>query len=59
MRALWGLDRRPDPNGLAEWFWESQPERVKAPYAKRDEARRYPEYTGTRETLVEGRGTTP
>ena len=31
VRALWGSDRIIDSKVLAEWFWESQPERVKAP----------------------------
>ena len=34
MRACWGKGLQKRPEGLAEWFWESQPERVKAPYAK-------------------------
>ena len=31
VRAPWGSDRVIDSRSLAEWFWESQPERVKAP----------------------------
>ena len=31
MRAFRGSDRVIDLTSLAEWFWESQPERVKAP----------------------------
>ena len=31
VRALRGSDRIIDSASLAEWFWESQPERVKAP----------------------------
>ena len=31
MRASRGSDRTIDSRVLAEWFWESQPERVKAP----------------------------
>ena len=31
VRALRGSDRGIDLTSLAEWFWESQPERVKAP----------------------------
>ena len=31
VRACWGSDRGIDSASLAEWFWESQPERVKAP----------------------------
>ena len=34
MQALWGSDRIIDSANLAERFWESLPERVKAPYAK-------------------------
>ena len=59
VRAPWGSDRIIDLTRIAEWFWESQPERVKAPYAKFKSARRDPEYIETRGTLMEGRGTTP
>ena len=31
VRAHRGSDREIDSKNLAEWFWESQPERVKAP----------------------------
>ena len=31
VRACRGSDRVIDLTSLAEWFWESQPERVKAP----------------------------
>ena len=31
VRAPWGSDRVIDSQRIAEWFWESQPERVKAP----------------------------
>ena len=51
MRALWGSDRIIDSAILVEWFWESQPERVKAPYMKFEEARQDPEYYETRGTL--------
>ena len=34
VRAHWVSDRGIDSRSLAEWFWESQPERVKAPYLK-------------------------
>ena len=44
---------------LVERFWESRPERVKAPYVKADETLQDPEYHETRETLWEVRGTTP
>ena len=44
---------------IAEWFWESQPERVKAPYAKSKGSQWDPEYHETRGTLWEEAGTTP
>ena len=44
---------------LVERFWESRPERVKAPYTKTEQTEQDPEYRGTRETLREVRGTTP
>ena len=44
---------------LTERFWESRPQRVKAPYVKADETEQDPEYHETRETLWEVRGTTP
>ena len=53
VRALRGSDRIIDSQSLAEWFWESQPERVKAPYAKDELTWRDPEYHETRETLWE------
>ena len=53
VRAPWGSDRIIDLTRIAEWFWESQPERVKAPYAKFKSARRDPEYIETRGTLME------
>ena len=59
MRASRGSDRGSDSTSLAEWFWESQPERVKAPYVKADETEQDPEYHETRETLWERAGTTP
>ena len=34
VRACWGSDRGIDSTSLAERFWESRPERVKAPYTK-------------------------
>ena len=43
---------------IVEWFWESQPKRVKAPYTKSEDPQQYPEYVGTRETLTEAGGTT-
>ena len=59
VRAPWGSDRIIDLMTIAEWFWESQPERVRAPYAKSKSARRDPEYIETRGTLMERAGTTP
>ena len=59
MRAFRGSDRIIDSQTLAEWFWESQPERVKAPYLKAEETWRDPEYHETRGTLWEYAGTTP
>ena len=59
VRALRGSDRIIDSAILVEWFWESQPERVKAPYMKGKQTWRYPEYHETRGTLWEQAGTTP
>ena len=59
VRALWGSDRGIDSMSLMERFWESLPERVKAPYMKDELTRRYPEYHETRGTLWEQAGTTP
>ena len=59
VRALRGSDRGIDSMSLAEWFWESQPERVKAPYTKSGPGRQDPEYHETRGTLWEVGGTTP
>ena len=53
VRAPWGSDRGIDLTSLAEWFWESQPERVKAPYVKSDYRQQDPEYHETRGTLWE------
>ena len=53
MRAQRGSDRIIDSVILAERFWESLPERVKAPYVKADETEQDPEYHETRETLWE------
>ena len=53
MRAFRGSDRIIDSVILAERFWESLPERVKAPYAKGELTERDPEYIETRETLME------
>ena len=44
---------------LRERFWESRPERVKAPYLKTGHRRQDPKYHETRETLWEVGGTTP
>ena len=59
MRACRGSDRGIDSASLMERFWESLPERVKAPYMKSELTRRDPEYHETRGTLWEGAGTTP
>ena len=59
MRASRGSDRTIDSRVLAEWFWESRPERVKAPYVKAELTEQDPEYHETRGTLWEVRGTTP
>ena len=59
MRAQRGSDRIIDSVILAERFWESLPQRVKAPYTKTEQTEQDPEYRGTRETLREVRGTTP
>ena len=59
MRAFRGSDRIIDSAILAERFWESLPERVKAPYGKGKRTRQDPEYHETRGTLWEIRGTTP
>ena len=44
---------------LTERFWESRPERVKAPYVKAELTEQDPEYHETRETLWEVRGPPP
>ena len=44
---------------LPERYWESRPERVKAPYGKTKRDKQYPKYHETRETLWEVGGTTP
>ena len=59
MRASRGSDRVIDSEILMERFWESLPQRVKAPYMKDELTWRYPEYHETRETLWERAGTTP
>ena len=43
---------------LPERYWESRPERVKAPYGKTKRDEQYPKYHETRETLWEVGGTT-
>ena len=53
------MDRIIDSVILGERFWESRPKRVRAPYAKEEQAERDPEYHETRGTLWEGGGTTP
>ena len=59
VRACRGSDRIIDSEILMERFWESLPQRVKAPYMKGNLTWRYPEYHETRETLWERAGTTP
>ena len=59
MRASWGSDYTIDSMILVERFWESRPERVKAPYVKAEETEQDPEYHETRGTLWEYGGTTP
>ena len=59
MRACRGYGLREGTVRLTEWFWESQPERVKAPYVKAEQTAQDPEYRETRGTLREIRGTTP
>ena len=44
---------------IGEPFWESGPESVKAVYPKSKRSEQDPKYHETRETLWEGRGTTP
>ena len=58
MRACWGYGLHKLPETIVEWFWESQPERVKAPYTKsRPDGRfRVPRDTWN---LVEVGGITP
>ena len=59
VRACWGSDRGIDSTSLAERFWESRPERVKAPYGKTKRDEQYPKYHETRETLWEVGGPPP
>ena len=58
MRASRGSDRIIDSTNLAERFWESRPERVKAPYTKTEQTEQDPEYRGTRGIPWEAGGTT-
>ena len=53
MRACWGYGLHKLLETIVEWFWESQPERVKAPYTKSRPGRQDPEYHETRGTLWE------
>ena len=53
MRAFRGSDHRRYFLKIAEWFWESQPKRVKASYAKSERNQWDPEYHETRGTLWE------
>ncbi len=59
VRAHRGSDCIIDSAILTERFWESRPERVKAPYVKGELTWQDPEYIETRGTLMEGAGTTP
>ena len=51
VRACRGSDRGIDSVSLMERFWESQPQRVKAPYSKSEGSERNPKYYETRGTL--------
>ena len=53
------LMRGPLEMCIRDRFWESRPERVKAPYMKPEMTWQDPEYHETRETLWEQAGTTP
>ena len=53
MRAFRGYGPQEVTRKIEEWHWESQPQRVKAPYMKGNLTWRYPEYIETRETLME------
>ena len=55
----WGYGPQQVSRMVAEWFWESQPLRVKASYAKPEDSEWYPKYRGTREILREVGGPTP
>ena len=59
MRAFRGYGPQEVTRMIEEWFWESQPERVKASYSKSEVSERDPKYHETRETLWELGGTTP
>ena len=59
VQALRGCGLRKGLREIAERFWESRPERVKAPYVKAEGTEQDPEYCETRGTLQEIRGTTP
>ncbi len=43
---------------LVEWHWKDHPESVKDAYTKAKRRQQYPEYIGTRGTLMEYGGTT-
>ena len=51
VRACRGSDRVIDSEILMERFWESLPQRVKAPYSKSEGSERNPKYYETRGTL--------
>ena len=59
MRAFRGYGPQQVSWKLVERFWESRPERVRAPYTKAEVSERDPKYRETRGTLREVGGTTP
>ena len=59
MRAFRGYGPQQVTRKIEEWHWESQPQRVKAPYSKSEGSERNPKYHETRGTLWELGGTTP
>ena len=51
MRAFRGYGPQEVTRKIEEWHWESQPQRVKAPYSKSEGSERNPKYYETRGTL--------
>ena len=51
MRAFRGYGPQQVTRKIEEWHWESQPQRVKAPYSKSEGSERNPKYYETRGTL--------